>query len=165
MAVQSGQKFINQNRAPRVQIEYDLELEGAQKKVDLPFVMGVMADLSGNPKEPLEDAASRKFLQIDVDNFDERMKAAKPRVAVTVPNTLTGEGNLSLDLAFESLDDFSPEKIASKVDPLKNILEQRRQLHALKTRIDGKAKVEEELGKILGDKAKLDERSKAKKKV
>ena len=88
----SSQKFIARNRAPRVQIEYDVELYGAQKKVQLPFVMGVMADLSGNPKEPLPAVADRKFLEIDVDNFDERMKAMKPRVAFQVPNTLTGRG-------------------------------------------------------------------------
>jgi type VI secretion system protein ImpB len=78
-----------------VQIEYDVELYGAEKKVQLPFVMGVMADLSGKPAEPLPPVADRKFLEIDVDNFDARMKAMKPRVAFQVPNTLTGEGNLA----------------------------------------------------------------------
>ena len=91
----SSQKFIARNRAPRVQIEYDVELYGAEKKVQLPFVMGVMADLSGKPAEPLPPVADRKFLEIDVDNFDARMKAMKPRVAFQVPNTLTGEGNLA----------------------------------------------------------------------
>ena len=90
----SSQKFIARNRAPRVQIEYDVELYGAEKKIQLPFVMGVMADLSGKPSEPLPPVAERKFLEIDVDNFDERLKAMKPRVAFQVPNTLTGEGNL-----------------------------------------------------------------------
>ena len=98
MAKQSSQKFIARNRAPRVQIEYDVELYGAEKKVQLPFVMGVMADLAGKPAEPLAPVAERKFLEIDVDNFDSRMKAMKPRVAFTVPNTLTGEGNLSVDI-------------------------------------------------------------------
>ena len=91
----SSQKFIARNRAPRVQIEYDVELYGAEKKVQLPFVMGVLADLSGKPSEPLPPVADRKFLEIDVDNFDARMKAMKPRVAFQVPNTLTGEGNLA----------------------------------------------------------------------
>ena len=90
----SSQKFIARNRAPRVQIEYDVELYGAEKKVQLPFVMGVLADLSGKPAEPLPPVADRKFLEIDVDNFDARMKAMKPRVAFQVANTLTGEGNL-----------------------------------------------------------------------
>ncbi len=108
MAKQSSQKFIARNRAPRVQIEYDVELYGAEKKVQLPFVMGVMADLAGKPAEPLAPVADRKFLEIDVDNFDSRLKAMQPRVAFHVPNELTGEGNLSLDLTFESMDDFSP---------------------------------------------------------
>lgn len=92
----SSQKFIARNRAPRVQIEYDVELYGAEKKVQLPFVMGVMADLAGKPAEPQAAVADRKFLEIDVDNFDARLKAMKPRVAFNVPNVLTGEGNLSL---------------------------------------------------------------------
>src|SRR5205085_5591649 len=109
---QSSQKFIARNRAPRVQIEYDVEVYGAEKKVQLPFVMGVLSDLSGQPAEPLAPVADRKFLDIDVDNFDERLKAMKPRVAVQVPNTLTGEGNLAIDMTFESMDDFTPAAIA-----------------------------------------------------
>ena len=101
MAKASSQKFIARNRAPRVQIEYDVEIYGSQKKVQLPFVMGVMADLSGKPAEPLAPVADRKMLEIDVDNFDDRMKAMKPRVAFMVPNTLTGEGNLAVDITFE----------------------------------------------------------------
>src|SRR3982750_2155773 len=112
----SSQKFIARNRAPRVQIEYDVELYGSQKKVQLPFVMGVMADLAGKPADPLPPAGDRKFLEIDIDNFDSRMKAMKPRVAFQVPNTLTGEGNLSVDLTFENMDDFTPAAIASKVE-------------------------------------------------
>ena len=87
----SAQKFIARNRAPRVQIEYDVEIYGSEKKIELPFVMGVLADLSGTPLEPLPAVVDRKFLSIDIDNFDERMKAMKPRVAFAVPNTLTGE--------------------------------------------------------------------------
>src|SRR6202021_2452656 len=97
MAKASSQKFIARNRAPRVQIEYDVEVYGSQKKVELPFVMGVMADLSGKPADPLAPVADRKFLEIDVDNFDDRMKAMKPRVAFMVPNTLTGGGNAPRD--------------------------------------------------------------------
>ena len=125
MAKASSQKFIARNRAPRVQIEYDVELYGAEKKVQLPFVMGVLADLSGKPAEPLPPVADRKFLEIDVDNFDSRMKAMKPRVAFQVPNTLTGEGNLNVDLTFESMDDFSPAAVARKVDALNKLLEAR----------------------------------------
>src|SRR3546814_11712716 len=108
MAKASSQKFIARNRAPRVQIEYDVELYGASKKVQLPFVMGVMSDLSGNPAEPLAAVADRKFLEVDVDNFDDRLKSMKPRVAFRVPNTLTGEGDLSDEVTFESMDDVSP---------------------------------------------------------
>ncbi len=161
MANQNGQKFIRQNRAPRVQIEYDVELDGAQKKVDLPFVMGVMADLSGNPAEALPEVASRKFLEIDVENFDKRMKAAKSRVAIKVPNTLTGEGQLSVELTFESMDDFSPTRIAEKVEPLRKLLEQRKELDALKARIDGKVKIEEALDKLLNDKTALKSKAKS----
>ena len=110
----SSQKFIARNRAPRVQIEYDVELYGAQKKVQLPFVMGVMSDLSGKPAEPLPPVADRKFLEVDVDNFDARMKAMKPRVAFQVENTLTGEGSLSVDITFESMDDFSPAAVRAQ---------------------------------------------------
>src|SRR3954451_10084142 len=115
---QSSQKFIARNRAPRVQIEYDVELYGAQKKVQLPFVMGVLSDLSGKPAEPLPPVADRKFLDIDVDNFDSRMKAVKPRAAFQVPNTLTGEGNRNVDLTFLSMDVVGPAAVATKVDAL-----------------------------------------------
>src|ERR1700751_5165128 len=94
----SSQKFIARNRAPRVQIEYDVELYGAEKKIQLPFVMGVMANLSGNPAEPLPDVADLKFLDIDIDNFYQRLKAMKPRAAFQVPNTLTGAGNIMGDI-------------------------------------------------------------------
>ncbi|MCL2447675.1 MAG: type VI secretion system contractile sheath small subunit, partial [Polyangiaceae bacterium] len=103
----AGQKFISRNRAPRVQIEYDMELYGAQKKVELPFVMGVLSNLSGNPAEPLQPLAERSFVEISVDNFDERLRGMKPRVAMQVENELTGEGNLNVELRFEKLQDFS----------------------------------------------------------
>src|SRR3954470_5150220 len=138
MAKASSQKFIARNRAPRVQIEYDLELYGAEKKVNLPFVMGVMSDLSGKPAEALAPVADRKFLEIDVDNFDERLKSMKPRVAFQVPNTLTGEGNLPVDITFESMSDFSPAAIAKKVEPLAKLLEARTQLANMLTYMDGK---------------------------
>jgi len=118
VAKASSQKFIARNRAPRVQIEYDVELYGSEKKIQLPFVMGVLADLSGKPAEPLPPVADRKFLEIDVDNFDSRMKAMKPRVAFAVPNTLTGDGNLNVELTFESMGDFSPAAVARKVDAI-----------------------------------------------
>lgn len=155
MAKASSQKFIARNRAPRVQIEYDVELYGAEKKVQLPFVMGVMADLSGKPEEALPPVADRDALEIDVDNFDDRLKAIKPRVAFQVPNTLTGDGNLSVDISFDSMDDFSPAAVARKVDGLKQLLEARTQLSNLITYMDGKTGAEELLGKIMNDPALL----------
>jgi type VI secretion system protein ImpB len=151
MAKASSQKFIARNRAPRVQIEYDVEVYGSQKKVELPFIMGVMADLSGKPADPLAPVDERKFLEIDVDNFDDRLKASKPRVAFQVPNTLTGEGNISVDLSFESMDDFSPAAVAKKVDALNNLLTARTELSNLLTFMDGKSGAEEVLGKLLAD--------------
>jgi len=151
----SSQKFIARNRAPRVQIEYDVELYGAQKKVQLPFVMGVMADLSGKPEEALPPVADRKFLEVDVDNFDARMKSMKPRVAFQVENTLTGEGSLPVDITFESMDDFSPAAVARKVDGLNKLLEARTQLSNLITYMDGKTGAEELIGKVLADPALL----------
>ena len=151
----SSQKFIARNRAPRVQIEYDVELYGAEKKVQLPFVMGVMSDLSGKSEEPLPPVADRKFLEIDVDNFDDRMKSMKPRAAFSVPNTLTGQGNMAVDITFESMDDFSPAAIARKVEPLRKLLEARTQLSNLMTYMDGKTGAEELISKVMQDPALL----------
>jgi len=151
----SSQKFIARNRAPRVQIEYDVELYGAQKKVQLPFVMGVLSDLSGKSEEPLPPVADRKFLEVDVDNFDARMKSMKPRVAFQVENTLTGEGSLPVDITFESMDDFSPAAVARRVDGLNKLLEARTQLSNLITYMDGKTGAEELITKVLADPALL----------
>ncbi|MFJ3458567.1 type VI secretion system contractile sheath small subunit [Scandinavium goeteborgense] len=157
MAVNKGssQKFIARNRAPRVQIEYDVEIYGSEKKVELPFIMGVLADLSGKPLEPLPSVTERKFLNIDIDNFDERMKGMKPRVAFAVPNTLTGEGQLMVDMTFESMNDFAPDEIAKKVEPLAQLLEARTQLANLQTYMDGKAGAEDLVMNLLKDKSLL----------
>jgi type VI secretion system protein ImpB len=155
MAKESSQKFIARNRAPRVQIEYDVELYGSEKKIQLPFVMGVLADLSGKPADPLPPVMDRKFLEIDVDNFDSRMKAIKPRVAFQVPNMLTGEGNMPIEITFESMDDFSPAAVARKVDALAKLLNAREQLANLITYMDGKSGAEELLTKVLQDPALL----------
>jgi type VI secretion system protein ImpB len=147
----SGQKFIARNRAPRVQIEYDVELYGAEKKVQLPFVMGVMADLSGQPTEPLAPVAERKFLEVSADNFDDRLKAMKPRAAFQVDNTLTGDGKLNVDITFESMEDFTPAAIARKVGALNQLLQAREQLSNLVTYMDGKGGAEELISKVLSD--------------
>ena len=151
MGKASSQKFNARNRAPRVQIEYDVEVYGAEKKVELPFVMGVMADLSGKPAEALPAVADRKFLEIDVDNFDDRLKSCKPRVAFAVPNTLTGEGNINVEMSFDSMDDFSPAAVARKVDALNKLLQARTELANLLTYMDGKDKAEELVGKLLNN--------------
>jgi len=147
-----SQKFIARNRAPRVQIEYDVELYGAEKKVQLPFVMGVMSDLSGNPSKPLPAVAERKFVEISVDNFDDRLKAMEPRVTIDVPNKLTGDGNMKIDMTFENLADFGPGAVAKKVPALQKLLEARTQLANLITYMDGKTGAEELIAKVLNDK-------------
>ncbi len=155
MAITNSQKFIQKNRAPRVQVEYDVELYGAEKKVNLPFVMAVMSDLSGKPAEALPRVEERSFVEFDAENFDERMKSIKPRVAFSVPNVLTGEGNIAVDVTFNSMEDFSPDKVAEKVEGVKQLLEARKQLSNLLSYMDGKAGAEELLNKILNDPALL----------
>ena len=154
MAKESGQKFIRRNRPPRVHIIYE-NPANAEEKVEIPFVMGVMADLSGDVAEPLPGIDERKFLAIDVDNFDERMKSMKPRVAFRVPNTLTGEGQLNVDITFESMDDFSPAAVACKVDALSKLLEARTQLSNLVTYMDGKSGAEKLIAQAIKDPALL----------
>jgi type VI secretion system protein ImpB len=149
----SSQDFIERNRPPRVHIKYEVHRGGAREVIDLPFVMGVLADLSGNPEEPLPPVSERSFQEIDVDNFDATMKAMKPRVSFRVPNTLTGEGELPVDITFESMEDFSPARIAEKVEPLRRLLEARKQLSNLLTHLDVRPGVEGVLEKLLQDPA------------
>jgi type VI secretion system protein ImpB len=151
----SAQKFIARNRAPRVQIEYDVELYGAEKKIQLPFVMGVLSDLSGKSEVEQAPVDERKFADLDVDNFDSYLKATAPRVAMTVPNTLTGEGNLQVAITFESMDDFSPGAVARKVDSLSKLLTARQNLSNLLTYMDGKGGAESLLAKVVADPALL----------
>ena len=155
MMADSSQKFIARNRAPRVQIEYDVELYGAEKKIQLPFVMGVMADLSGKPVEDLPEVSERDFLEFDVDNFNDRVKAMKPRVAFQVPNVLTNDGNISVDITFENMNDFSPAKVAEKVDALNKLLQTRTELANLITYMDGKGGAEKKINELLNDPALL----------
>ena len=119
---QSSQKFIARNRAPRVQIEYDVELYGAEKKIQLPFVMGVLADLPVSRRSLCRRSRIASFSTSTSTTSTSRMKAIKPRAAFQVPNTLTGEGNISVDITFESMDDFSPAAVARKVDALNKLL-------------------------------------------
>lgn len=156
MASKSSQKFVAKNRAPRVQVEYDVELYGAEKKVNLPFVMGVMSDLSGKPSEPLPSLDERSFQDFDAENFDSRMKSIKPRVAFSVPNVMSEDGgNIAVDMTFESMEDFAPDKVAEKIDGVKELLEARKQLANLLSYMDGKSGAEELIGKLLEDPALL----------
>lgn len=154
MGKDSGAKFIGRNRAPRVQIDYDCEIL-SDKKRELPFIMGVMADLSGDPKESLPAINERKFTEIDGENFDDVLKDNKPRVAYQVNNTLTGEGKMNVDITFESMADFSPDNIAKKIEPLKKLLDARTELSNLTSYMDGKDAAETVLQGLLKNDALL----------
>ncbi|MET0157136.1 MAG: type VI secretion system contractile sheath small subunit [Methyloceanibacter sp.] len=153
MSSQSGQKFIKQNRAPRVHIEYEVETFGSMQKISLPFVMGVMSDLSGKSHVEKKALDKRDFVEFDMDNFDQRMAAIAPRAAFNVDNTLTGEGKLSVDLTFKSMDDFDPGAVAKQVPALAKLLEARRELNDLMLYMDGKDGAQELLDKVLKDPA------------
>jgi len=146
-----GQRFIKENRAPRVHIEYEVETFGSRQKVELPFIMGVMSDLSGKSEVEKKKLADRDFIEFDMDNFEQKMEAIAPRAAFTVDNTLTGEGKVGVDLTFKSMDDFSPGAIAKNVPALAKLLEARTQLNDLLLYMDGKDGAQGLLDKVLKD--------------
>jgi type VI secretion system protein ImpB len=146
-----GQRFIKENRAPRVHIEYEVETFGSRQKVELPFVMGVMSDLSGKSNVEKKKLADRDFVEFDMDNFEQKMEAIAPRAAFTVDNTLTGEGKMGVDMTFKSLDDFSPGAVAKNVPALAKLLEARSQLNDLMLYMDGKDGAQGLLDKVLKD--------------
>lgn len=148
MANDSSQKFLRRNRPPRVQIEYEVDVGGAMQKVNLPFVMGVMSDLSGDASSELPPLDERAFVEFDATNFNERMKGMKPKATFRVPNRLSGEGEMSVDLTFESIEDFSPAAVARRVDSTKRLLEAREQLANLLALTDGKQQAEQLLQQI-----------------
>ncbi len=151
-ASKGGQRFIKENRAPRVHIEYEVETFGAKEKVALPFVLGVMSDLSGKSHVEKKSLDKRDFVEFDMDNFDQRMAAIAPRVAFNVDNTLTGEGGkLAVDMTFKSMEDFSPGEIAKKVPALAKLLEARQELNDLMLYMDGKDGAQDLLDKVLKD--------------
>ena len=153
MASDSGQKFIRRNRPPRVHITYE-NPNNAEEKIELPFVMGVMADLSGNaPGVEKDEVANRKLLDIDMDNFDKRLESVAPGVAFRVDNKLgDGEGEkIGINLRFNKMDDFSPANIARQVPALNKLLEARTQLTNLMRYMDGKVAAESQLKKLLSD--------------
>ena len=141
-------------RPPRVNITYEVEIGDAQVLKELPFVVGVISDLSGQPKDALPRLKDRKFVEIDRDNFDAVLKSMKPRVALRVDNTLKGDGSeLSVELDFEKLSDFEPEAIVRQVEPLRKLLEVRGQLKDLQSRTEGNDRLEEMLGEIIDNEA------------
>lgn len=158
----SGQRFIKENRAPRVHIEYEVETFGSKQKVELPFVMGVMSDLSGKSLVERKALNDRDFLEFDMDNFDQRMAAIAPRAAFNADNTLTGEGKLAIDMTFKSMEDFSPGAVAKAVPALAQLLEAREQLNDLMLYMDGKDGAQDLLDQLLKDPALMKAMSAAK---
>lgn len=149
---ESQQQKLSRIRRPRVHISYDVETNGAMQKVELPFVVGIMADLSGQPKDPLPPLKERKFVNIDRDNFNDVLAKAAPRLGLRVANKLTGqEGNLGIELNFKHIDDFEPDRVAAQVPALKELLDMRLRLGQLLTKLEGNDKLEQMLTDILGN--------------
>jgi type VI secretion system protein ImpB len=155
------QHKLDRVRRPRVQITYDVETNGAMEKKELPFVVGIMADLSGQPKEALRPMKERKFVPIDRDNFNDVLKKAAPRLAMKVPNRLTDEaGNLAVELNFSHIDDFEPTKVAQQVGPLRELLEMRLRLTQLLSKMEGNEKLEQLLAEVMSNTEKATELAK-----
>ena len=151
MAGKSGQKFIKENRAPRVHIEYEVETFGAMQKVELPFVMGVLSDLSGKSKVEKAGVHDRKFEDYDMDNCEQKMAGVAPRAAFNVENTLSGGGKMGVDLTFSSMQDFTPGAVAQNVPALRKLLETRKELHDLMLDMDGKEGAQDLLDRVIKD--------------
>lgn len=149
---ESTQHKLDRVRAPRVQITYDVETDGAIEMKELPFVVGVLSDLSGKPDEPLPRVRDRKFVEIDRDNFDAVLRGMKPRLAYKVDNKLTNDDTkLGVELRFNSIEDFEPEQVARQIAPLRKLLETRIQLSALLAKTDGNDKLSEKLAEIISN--------------
>ena len=149
---ESLQHKLDRVRRPRVQITYDVETNGAMQKVELPFVVGVMADLSGQPKEALKPMKDRKFAQIDRDNFNEVLEKAAPRLAMKVDNKLTDPNSkIAVELNFKHLDDFEPARVAAQVPALKELLDMRQRLTQLMSKMEGNDKLETLLGEVMNN--------------
>jgi type VI secretion system protein ImpB len=147
---ESLQHKLDRVRSPRVHITYDVETGGAIEMKEIPFVMGVLADLSGKPDEPLPRLRDRKLVEIDRDNFHEVLKGMKPRLAFRVDNKLTNDDTkLAVELRFQHLDDFSPERVAQQVEPLRKLIEVRRQLSSLLAKTDGNDQLSARLQEII----------------
>ncbi|MEW4568334.1 type VI secretion system contractile sheath small subunit [Tautonia sp. JC769] len=153
---ESLQHKLDRVRPPRVQITYDVQVGDAQKKVELPFLLGVLADLSGHPEEPLPSMKERKFVEINRDNFNRIMAGMRPRLAMKVDNQLQKDGTrLGVELKFKSIDDFEPEQVVRQVEPLRKLLEARQRLADLKTKITSNDRLDGLLQDIIKDTERL----------
>ncbi len=148
---QDGQKFIRRNRAPRVHIEYEVATYGSVEKVSLPFVMGIMSDLSGKSEREKKEMGERDFVNVDMDNFGEFQKSIAPRATFYTENTLTGEGKLAVDLTFNKMDDFTPGGVAKQLPATAKLLDARQQLSDLLAYMDGKDKAEGVIDALLAN--------------
>ncbi len=149
---ESLQHKLDRVRAPRVQITYDVEIGDAIEMKEIPFVLGVLADLSGKPDEPLPKLKDRKFTEIDRDNFNNVLEGMKPRLAFKVDNKLTGDDTkLAVELRFKSIDDFRPENVVTQIEPLRKLLDARQRLSGLLSKLDGNDKLDDLLQKVIAD--------------
>jgi type VI secretion system protein ImpB len=157
MAKESLQHTLDRVRSPRVQITYDVEIGDAIQMKEIPFVVGVLGDLSGNPDEPLPKLKDRKFIEIDRDNFNTVLAGMKPRLAYKVDNKLTDDNTkLGVELRFNSLDDFHPERVAEQVTPIRKLVEARKKLSDLLGKLDGNDKLEELLKEVISSTESLE---------
>jgi type VI secretion system protein ImpB len=159
MARESVHAKLSRVRSPRVHVTYDVEIGGAIELKEIPFVMGIMADLSGQPADPLPKVKDRRFVEITPDNYSAVMESMKPRVAFSVENRLTedsGAGNLGVDLTFKSLEDFEPEQVARRIGPLRELMELRTQLSDLVGTLQGNEKLERILQEIINDSSQME---------
>lgn len=153
---ESIQKKLQKVRPPRVQMTYDVEIGDAIEQKEIPFVVGVMGDFSGQPEEPLPRVKDRKFVDIDADNFDEVMSGMKPRAVYRVPNKLSDHGGeFGVELKFNSIDDFRPESVAGQVDPLRKLVEARGKLADLRNKMTGNEKLEDLLAEVMNNTEQL----------
>lgn len=162
MGKESTQQKLSRVRAPRVHITYDVEVGGAIELKELPFVVGVLGDFSGKPDEALPKMKDRKLIEIDRDNFDKVLSGMKPRVAFAVENKLADDGSkMNVELRFNGMDDFNPDNVVQQVEPLRKLVEGRRRLSDLLSKMDGNDRLEELLGDILKNTGQQEELSKS----
>lgn len=153
---ESVQKRLEKIRPPRVQLTYDVEVGDAIEKKELPFVAGVVGNFTGQPAEPLAKLKDRKFVNVDKDNYDDVLKGMKPRVQMQVDNKLADDGSkLGVELTFRSLEDFSPERVANQIEPLRKLLEARQKLADLRNKAAGNDKFEDLLNDVLQNTDKI----------